>query len=358
MAFLVRTTDFAQIDRVEMWRDALSTAFVPFEVTALTDDFEGEIRGDMLGGIEISVVSSVSQITARTPRMISLSDQDYYKLGVQLDGECVVRQDGRETALVPGDLTIYDCTRPFELIFGGSWRMLALMFPRHLLRLSPQAMLELTARRLPGSQGMGALTSSLLVSLADHLEQIPRSSAEQLANSILDLTATLLSAESEAQSVAVMDHYRRSLLLRIKDFIEEHLGEADLTPELIAAAHNVSVRQLYKLFEAEGTAPARYLRERRLAHCGQDLRDSTQLHQPISALAARWGFDNFSHFSRMFKATFGESPRDYRRGGHRARRGFELVAGDSHVWAAPPWAPALAGDGQSCREVHKSCRDA
>jgi hypothetical protein len=43
MAFLVRTTDFAKTDRVEMWRDALSTAFVPFEVTALADAFEGEI---------------------------------------------------------------------------------------------------------------------------------------------------------------------------------------------------------------------------------------------------------------------------------------------------------------------------
>ncbi|MGH9099451.1 MAG: cupin domain-containing protein, partial [Acidimicrobiales bacterium] len=170
MAFLVRSADFTETERVEMWRDALSAAFVPFEVTVLTDDFEGEIRGDMIGGLEISVVSSVSQITARTPRMISLSDQDYYKLGVPLVGACVVRQDGRETALSPGDLTIYDCTRPFELIFDGSWQMLALMFPRHLLRLPPQLMRELTARRLLGSHGVGALTSALLVSLADHLE--------------------------------------------------------------------------------------------------------------------------------------------------------------------------------------------
>jgi AraC-like DNA-binding protein len=358
MAFLVRTTDFAETDRVEMWRDALSAAFVPFEVTALTNEFEGEIRGDMFGGIEIGVFSSVSQITARTPRMISLSDQDYYKLGVQLDGECVVRQDGRETALTPGDLTIYDCTRPFELIFGGSWRMLALMFPRPLLRLSPQSMADLTARRLPGSQGVGALTSALLVSLADHLEQIPQSSAEQLAGSILDLTATLLSAESGAHSAAVMDHYRHSLILRIKDFIEAHLGDPDLTPELIAAAHNISVRQLYKLFEAEGSAPARYLRERRLAHCGQDLRDSTQLHQPISALAARWGFDNFSHFSRMFKASFGESPRDYRRGSLAPRRGLELASSDNRTRETVSWPPWPAVDRGSCREVQKSCREA
>jgi AraC-like DNA-binding protein len=328
MAFLVRTTDFAKSDRVEMWRDALSAAFVPFEVSALPDAFEGEIRGDMFGGVEVSVVSSVSQITARTPRMISLSDQDYYKLGVQLSGGCVVRQDGRETALSPGDLTVYDCTRPFELIFDGSWRMLALMFPRRLLRLSPETMGDLTARRLPGNQGIGALTSAFMVSLADHYEQIPQHTAQQLADSILDLTATLLAAESGMPAAVVMDHYQSSLMARIKDFIETHLGDPALTPELIAAAHNISVRQLYKLFEVEGSAPARYLRERRLAHCGKDLRDSTQRHEPISALAARWGFDNFSHFSRMFKASFGESPRDYRRSSYASRHGFDLAGSD------------------------------
>ncbi|MBV9747789.1 MAG: helix-turn-helix domain-containing protein [Acetobacteraceae bacterium] len=327
MTFLVRTADFAETERVEMWRDALSTACVPFEVTALTDAFEGEIYADMLGGLEIGVMSSVSQITSRTPRMISLSDQDYYKLAVQLDGTCVVRQDGRETTVLPGDLTIYDCTRPFDLFFGGSWRMLALMFPRPLLHLSPQFMMELTARRLPGTHGVGALTSALLGSLADHMEQIPASASQQLADTIIDLTATLLSAEGGLTSAADLDHYQRALIVRIKDFIDAHLSDPALTPEMIAAAHNISVRQLYKLFEAEGTAPARYLRERRLERCSRDLRDSAQLHEPISVLAARWGFDNFSHFSRMFKASFGESPRDYRRGSFAARRSLELARG-------------------------------
>jgi AraC-like DNA-binding protein len=34
----------------------------------------------------------------------------------------------------------------------------------------------------------------------------------------------------------------------------------------------------------------------------------------VQAIARRWGFEDVAHFTRIFKASFGEPPGQYRRG--------------------------------------------
>jgi AraC-like DNA-binding protein len=36
------------------------------------------------------------------------------------------------------------------------------------------------------------------------------------------------------------------------------------------------------------------------------------LHDPISAIARRWGFTDASSFARMFRTTYGVSPSEWR----------------------------------------------
>ena len=94
--------------------------------------------------------------------------------------------------------------------------------------------------------------------------------------------------------------------------VSAEVGEADLSPAQIAAAHHISLRQLHKLFHAGGTTVAGWIRQRRLEHCGHDLRDPRWAARPVAAVGARWGYPDPAHFSRLFKASFGLSPRDYR----------------------------------------------
>ena len=55
-------------------------------------------------------------------------------------------------------------------------------------------------------------------------------------------------------------------------FVEQHLGDADLTPAAVAAAHHVSLRQLHRLFETQETTVAAWIRHRRLERCRRDWR--------------------------------------------------------------------------------------
>ncbi|MER6812269.1 helix-turn-helix domain-containing protein [Spirillospora sp. NPDC000708] len=98
----------------------------------------------------------------------------------------------------------------------------------------------------------------------------------------------------------------------IKEWIEAHLRDPDLTPAAIAGAHHISVRQLYRVFEPSGTTVARYVRDLRLERCRRELSDPSLAGLRIGAIASRWGLPDAAGFSRAFRAAYGLSPSAYR----------------------------------------------
>jgi AraC-like DNA-binding protein len=117
--------------------------------------------------------------------------------------------------------------------------------------------------------------------------------------------------ERSIQSIA--DAQRRCLVVRIRDFIEEHLGDPALTPSTIAGAHHISLRYLHKLFETQEKTVAAWIRHRRLESCRRDLMNPAAQWRPVAAIAARWGFTDSASFNRMFRAEYGIPPGEFRR---------------------------------------------
>lgn len=93
-------------------------------------------------------------------------------------------------------------------------------------------------------------------------------------------------------------------------YIDEHFGEAIDNPMLAARCH-MSVHHFVRCFgEAVGQTPARYLAQRRVAAAAQWLAFTDQ---SIERIAARAGFADRFHFSRVFKRHMGTPPATYRR---------------------------------------------
>ncbi len=88
--------------------------------------------------------------------------------------------------------------------------------------------------------------------------------------------------------------------------------EARTAPASIAQAHYISTGHLYTIFSSEGETVSAWIRERRLAHVRRDLVDPVPADRPVSAIAAHWGLTDAAHFSRVFKAEYGQSPSAYR----------------------------------------------
>jgi len=106
---------------------------------------------------------------------------------------------------------------------------------------------------------------------------------------------------------------KRALLQRMHAFVEQHLGDPQLSPRMIAAAHNISIRTLHRLFETHHMTPAAWIRTRRLERCRHELADPQIRNRPIHAIAARWGFADAAHFTRAFRAAYELTPQDYRK---------------------------------------------
>lgn len=79
----------------------------------------------------------------------------------------------------------------------------------------------------------------------------------------------------------------------------------------VAALCGLSRSYFIRAFQATmGLTPHRWARERRLQRA-RDLVAGTS--EPIAAIAASCGFADQSHFTRAFRARWGESPASYRR---------------------------------------------
>jgi AraC-like DNA-binding protein len=102
---------------------------------------------------------------------------------------------------------------------------------------------------------------------------------------VTDLLATLI-AELAGDTMAVQsDDPRRELVLRVRQYINHHLGDQELTPEMIADAHRISVRYLHRIFEGEGTSVSRLVQQRRLEECRRELARRAPVNRTVSAVA-------------------------------------------------------------------------
>jgi AraC-like DNA-binding protein len=262
-----------------------------------------------VGHVQVSTIEATPHSVLRSVRAARQADEAFYKVGLQMRGLAVLRQDGREAALRPGDFAIYDTTRPYSLEFDADYRMLVVMFPRALLRLPATRVGEITARSMSGRTGTGALLSPLLAGLERELATGANVNVH-LSDAVLDLVAACFASPEDGRSP--LQSRRGTLLSSVKSYIEEHLSDSDLTAASVAQAHHISDSYLQKVFADESVGFAAYIRHRRLERCRRDLSDPVHALKSAASIGSRWGLTDPSHFSRVFRTTYGMTPGEYR----------------------------------------------
>ncbi|HEY7488145.1 MAG TPA: helix-turn-helix domain-containing protein [Streptosporangiaceae bacterium] len=321
MSILIRNDHLPEGERFECWREvACQVRLAAVEVESDHQaHFRFALRYSDLGATRVSVFTVTPYRVLRTPKLIRRSDPERLSIGMVLRGHgSIVSQSGRQARIPSSAFTLYDNSRPYTIDLApatgaGAARGLILNFPRTLLPLPPDKVNDLTALTMPAGPGIGALTARLLVQLTTGMDHYTPAEAARLSTAALDVLATRLAHELDGDRWVAPETHRRALQVRIHAFIQQHLGDPDLTPAAIAEVHHISLRLLHKLFHEQGETVAGWIRARRLEACRRDLIDPTQVGLPVAAVAARWGFQNAIHFSRLFRATYGLPPREYRR---------------------------------------------
>jgi AraC-like DNA-binding protein len=316
-------------ERFGFWCEVIrgGTMCVPSDVLCdprLRSGFRAQVGIRSLGSMSVSLLTTTPHSVRRTSKLIRQADSEELSVCCSVHGHAMVEQDGRRADFGVGDLAMYDSSRPFlaGLVPNVAVsRLLVLRFPRSMLPMPPQDLRRLTAVRIRGDRGIGALSSQFLLQLARQMDQLTAPDAARLSTLTLDVLTATLAGALDAQGTVPPETRRRALLAEIHAFIRANLGDPRLTPSAIAEAHHISLRYLHKLFQAEGHTVAGWIRARRLEQCRRDLAEPWLATRPINAIAARWGFPNPKHFSQAFRAAYDLSPRQFRQQHARARTG-------------------------------------
>lgn len=317
---VVSTDEVAPAERFGFWREVTSKLWVPYDTRCepgVEGDFRAQVRIGQFGSVQATLMTTTAHSVSRTPRLIRQADPEVFKLGCIVRGGGMITQGEHSVGFGVGDLMLFDTSRPylseFEPRLTGSQQLLLLRFPRSLLSLPHRELRRLSAVRIPGDRGVGALSAQFLLQLARHMHEFGPSDAARLSTLTLDVLTTALSDALDARSAVPAETRQRALMARIHAFIQENLGDADLTPGAVAAAHHISLRYLHKLCHQDGHTVAGWIRGLRLERCRRDLADPRSAALPIRAIASRWGFSSAAHFSQAFRDAYGLSPREFRR---------------------------------------------
>lgn len=311
MGSLLTTDSVPTRQRRTYWREALSQTFASADVAVPDEVCSGTIRTFPLGQLQLTRSDGGPMRAWRTPRLIAQSESEYVVVNLLGRGVARVEQEAREVYLRPGEFAFCDMARPIHMEFPDPYQVKSLVLPRQVLGLSESELRQISASPLRSDMALGGLLSILLSRLADTTETFRPRTGELLARNVVDLL-TVLADEQLGRDSEGTPSGDAVLLLRIRTFIGRHLADPDLTPEVIARAHHISVRYLHKIFEGEDTTVSRWIQSRRLEACRRDLLRRQAANHTIVAVAQRWGFTSAAHFSRVFRAAYGMSPSEWR----------------------------------------------
>lgn len=277
--------------------------------------FEARIAATALGPLQLSAISYAQLVSSRTSRLIRQSDPELYQIGVITSGQQSIEQARHSTLVTPGEIVLYDSSRPFVASAGGpgSCGSLVLQFPRSLMPLPDRMVAPLCGTSLGAADGMGQVLRQTLESLTRTSSDLTAEDRRRLSTIVLDLAAAVVARRADRASALPPESRSEVLYQQITAFIHRHLRDPDLKPAVVAAAHSISVRLLHLIFQRHGTTVNGYIRQERITRCRRDLADPLLHATPVSAIGARWGYLRPSDFTRAFRAATGMAPTEYRR---------------------------------------------
>ncbi|WP_285787644.1 helix-turn-helix domain-containing protein [Micromonospora sp. NBRC 101691] len=309
--------DVPAAERFDWWREWTRQSMTPTTIDRdIRSDFHARCRMVDLNPVEVVRHEFQSIRYHRNQRMIRQSDPEKLHLSLSLRGRLGLTANGRQSLIKGHDFVLYDSSRPIVGWAAGDdgdvIGHIQINIPRMRLPLPARVIDRLVITPMPAHHGVGALLATYLTTLIRHADRYRPADSLRLATVTVDLASTLCAQYTDTESAVPADTRHRVLQARIHDFVRRRLGDPELTPGLIAAAHHISLRHLHKLFHDEGMTVAGRIRELRLERCRSDLADPLLRDRPVHAVAHRWGFTNSAHFSRLFRATYGMPPGEYR----------------------------------------------
>ncbi|GAB3055669.1 helix-turn-helix domain-containing protein [Intrasporangium mesophilum] len=299
-------------------REAIWSSVARVDISHHPDPAQIRAAGTItrLGRLTICSISSNVTSATRTSRLVR-DGAAYLIVAMPLSGSIRVAQAGREAAVRPRDMVVYDTTEPYTITIENAVRGHWFRLPLDSLALPESVIRDVSARRLSSDRPLVDVVSSYLHRLAGSAVSLDRQRLEQVAQPTAELVRALVRAQALGADTG-HEALESSLATRILEYARDHLSEPNLRAAVIAKAQHISVRHLYAVLAASDVSLGDWIRENRLEEIRRELVNPASNHRTIEAIARRWGYGDATHFGRSFKQAYGITPSDWRRAGQDA----------------------------------------
>jgi len=306
------TNGIPAINRVQLWERHNSRALISLDIRTMDD---APLRASEVNlhfpSLKFAEVKGSAQVVERNERFIRQNRTDVVAVFFALEGEAFFYYGEGHESLKPGHAVIYDADRPFLRGFSKGLHELVLTIPREdYLELSggkpllrPQVF-DFNQGR-PANRHMHALARLVNGTLAGKPQPGHTVNPERVEDTALELLGLLVRGERGGTDPGY--------LATARCYIEEHLGDPQLSTAEVAVAVGISKRHLTRIFAEAGEPPSLYILGRRLEVARDILSDPARRTTPVGKIAADVGFATQSYFTRAFKARFGTVPLQFRK---------------------------------------------
>lgn len=303
-----------------------ATIMASYEALTRREFYDGDLiseTGDFSGVDLEKAISSplaITRITTRTELSFRRSSQHIRKnrvglrvLWFALTGSIRIARATGTTEIAAGRAGFLDSGVPFSATlkrssegYHSSYQVIIPpdLFMSHLHeaeRLSEPFSLDTRE---------GQAVRGILEMLAKYGDRLNDKTAELMSQALLEATADHL-----RKSCIEMPRRQKLVDRRLSDienYIKMNLADPELSYDKVAISCGISPRYLCFLLKANNTSFSELVWTNRMPKARDWLVSPKTRDYPIHEIAYMSGFKSAAHFSRMFKATYGMPPREYR----------------------------------------------
>jgi AraC-like DNA-binding protein len=294
-------------ERADFWTDLVSRHVTPMRIEPAADQFvRGEVQARVIGSLGVAQVSGRGVHASHARSEIARSREHLYAACVHLEGEASIARRGERVALRRGDVFITDSRHEFSLDLERPWRHLLITLPIHWID-SRVARPEQVSGAILRDHPLSRLWASHLASGFALSSDFSPTAATLFSRHSVDLLGQLLE-EAHNGRPTPSDAARAAIFLSARHLIALKFGDPGLTPAKIALDLRVSTRTLARVFAANNETVMQTIFEERVRQAARLLTAPEATHRSITDIAFACGFNDLSHFGRVFAARMHMTP--------------------------------------------------
>jgi AraC-like DNA-binding protein len=310
---LLSSDAFDERDRFDAWREELMLRVLRVDVDVPDKtSFHTRLRVLNLPNVGVIERRSTPSVVKRTAELVRDGD-DSLVFSLPWRKSIEARGAADQARVGPGEAIIHSLHEITSSRAPQGFRGVSLRIARKAaLSVTPDAERRLN-RAVPVDRTASAILRLYLASLVSTVGALSPSLATLADRHLRELLANIFDPQGDLARAEVYGGIKAARLKAVDREIALRLADPELSAATVGRRLHLSERYVQQLLEGAGLSFSAYLRDLRLKRARQLLRDPLTRHLRIADVAAMAGFNDLSHFNRMFRLQFGEKPTDARR---------------------------------------------